>query len=106
MGATHQGLEYEGVANHMLPKQVESQQRGSEVIEHAHEQNHIEFLLELIDLVDIQLAELDFGASHVSRKSRLCQVCRVRIDAEYARGAAPLHFDGVKTGVASDVEHA
>ena len=33
------------------------------------------------------------------------EVVVVEVDADHARGAAPLHLDGVEAGVAADVEH-
>src|SRR5438067_1273646 len=75
------------------------------MVKHAQEQNQIEFFRELIDLIDIQLPELDIEAGHLRRKSRLCEVPRVRIDAEYARGASPFHLQRIEAGIAADIEH-
>ena len=89
----------------MLADQVEREQRVAQVVEHAHEEHEVEPLAQRADVVDRELAELDLEPSHLGGEARLGEVALVAVDAEHARGAAPLHLDGVEAGVAADVEH-
>ena len=52
-----------------------------------------------------QLPQLDVDARDLGREPRLGQVALVAVDADDAVGAAALHLDRVKAGVAADVEH-
>ena len=58
------------------------------------------------DVVDGQMAELDVEPGHLGGEAGLRKVVVVEIDAEHARGAAPLHLDRVEAAIAADVEHA
>ena len=64
-----------------------------------------EFLGELCQPVDRELAKFNFGAANPGGEPRLLEVPCVFVDAEYARRAAALHLDGIKSGVAADVEY-
>ena len=61
--------------------------------------------LQLRDVVDIELAELDIGAVDLGGETGLREVLRVGIDSDHARGAAPLHLEGIEAGIAADIEH-
>src|SRR3954453_697815 len=76
------------------------------MIEDAHEQHPIEFLLEFGDFIDRQIAKLDLETGDICRKAGLSQVNVIGIDPKYSFGATALHFDRVEPGVAADIEHA
>ena len=103
--AAQHRLEHEHVADDVLVEDVEREQGMTEVVEHTHEEHQVESLAKLREFVYGHPPELDVGGLDLRREPRLRQVALVRVEAKNARGAAPLHFDGIEAGVTADVEH-
>ena len=61
--------------------------------------------MELADLIDRHVPELDIGIQHFGGEARLRQVILVGVDTHHAVCAPALHLDGVKAGIAADVEN-
>jgi hypothetical protein len=78
----------------------------AQVIKHAHEEHEIEFLSQLGDVINRELAKLDIDFERFRNKTRLPQITFIEINAENAVCATPFHLDAVKPGVAADIEHA
>src|SRR5205085_1225088 len=94
------------VTHHRVVQDVEREQRVAEVIEHAHEDDHVELLAEFADIVDIHFAELDVVvADDAGGEAALFEIRLIAVDGYDARGAALLHLDRVEAGVAADIEH-
>src|SRR5438270_732284 len=74
------------------------------MIEHAHEQHDIEAFAERSDVIDGEAPKFDFDLIHFRSKPRLLQVLLLRIDSKNPRRAAPLHLEGVESGIAADIE--
>jgi hypothetical protein len=90
----------------MLPDKIERQQGMAKVVENAHEKNYVEAFTESPDVIDRQFPELDADLRHLGREACLSQIAIVKINADNAVGAPALHLDGVKAGVAANVENA
>src|SRR5204862_4695343 len=78
----------------------------AQVIEHAHEEDEIELFAELRDIVNGELAKLDVCAEHFGGEAGLSEISLVEIDADDTVSSAAFHFDGVVTGVATDVQNS
>src|SRR3954469_23766458 len=78
----------------------------AQVVENAHEDNEVEALAELANLVDRHLPKVDVQACLLCGETRLSQIARIRINAEYPAGIAPFHLETVKPGIAADIEDA
>src|SRR5947209_1909508 len=77
----------------------------AQVIEDSKKKNDIEFFPELLHVVDRKFAKFDIEPQRLSGELRLRQVLIVKVDAEHAVGAAPLHFDAVEAAIAADIKH-
>lgn len=104
--AALEALEQEPVPNHMLEQEIERQKRVAQVIEHAHENDEIELLLQPPHLIDRHLMELDVEARVFGCEACLAQIMRIGIDADDPACIAPLHFQRVEAGIAADIENA
>jgi hypothetical protein len=89
----------------MLADEVERQQRVAQVVEHPHEEHHVELLTKPGNVVDRHLLEFDVVPGHLRGKSGLRQVARVEVYSHHALSAASLHLDGVEAAIATDIEH-
>ena len=89
----------------MFVDQIEGEERMAEMIEHAHKNDEIEFLVEGTDFPDGEAAKIDVGREHIGGKARLREVVFIGIDAENSISAAAFHLDGIEAGVAADIEH-
>ena len=77
----------------------------SQVIEHAHEQHQVKPLAERRHLINRKLPQLDVHAADFRGKTGLGQIFRIKINPDYPRCPAALHFDGVEAGIAPNIEH-
>src|SRR5690606_3071399 len=84
--------------------EIERQQGMTQMVEHTQEQDDVE-ASERADIVDGKLAELDLRISEISGEACLRKIFVVEIDAENPRRTAPFHLDGVKAGVAANVQN-
>ena len=80
-------------------------QRISQVIEHAHEEDVVELPDNVLNFVHRALLELHLKIECAGGEACLLQIALVDIDSQHSLRAAPLHFDGIKTPVAADIEH-
>src|SRR5689334_19848125 len=77
----------------------------SQVVEHSHEEDEVEFPPEFLQIVDVQLAEFDLDAVYFGGESSLREVTRVGVDADDVRGSPAFHLLRIEPSVTADVEH-
>src|SRR5207245_1666028 len=105
-----------GAALHRLEDQTPADERGHlfqriqrvpQVVENAQEEYIVELVVadDAVDVVDVALDQLHVQVQLLARETRLVQVDRVVVDAQYPRGAAPLELERVEAAVAADVQH-
>src|SRR5438105_11838077 len=90
----------------MLADEIEGQERVAQMVEYPKKQHEVETLAERADVIDRELREFDIETGHLGREARLLEIALVVIDREHPRGAAALHFQGIKAGIAADIEDA
>ena len=76
----------------------------AQVVEHAHEEDHIELLPQLGHVVDRELPKLDLETRDFRRQPRLREIAWIKIDPHHAVGSAPFHLQRVEARVAADIE--
>src|SRR6476620_3613408 len=89
----------------MLADEIERQERVAQMVEYPKEQYEVETLAERADVIDRELREFDIEAGHLGCEARLLEIALVVIDREHPRGAAALHLQRIKPGVAADIEN-
>src|SRR5262245_39981472 len=76
----------------------------TQMIEHAHKKDELEFAAETSNLVDVQFTEFDVGGIHLGGEPRLREIGGVGIDSDHECRTAPFHFQRVEAGVAAYIE--
>src|ERR1700760_504020 len=76
-----------------------------QVIQHTHEDHQVEFLLQSCDIPYRHLSEFDIDTIHFSGEASLSQIMQICVDPKYPICSAPLHLQGIKTRVATDIQH-
>src|SRR4051794_28455498 len=75
------------------------------MVEDAHEDDEVELFAELADIVSRHLAEFDVQSVDVSRELRLLKIFIVGVETEHTICTPSLHFHGVETSIAADIEN-
>jgi hypothetical protein len=99
-------LEEQKVAADVLVYEVKCEERVPEMIKNTHENHEIESLMQRGDVPYRQMAEFDVKLADVGGETGLTKIAIIRIDAQHAAGATPLHFHGVEARIATDIEYS
>src|SRR5207237_5300300 len=82
-------LKNKQVARDMLVDEIESKKGMSQMVEHPHEQDDIEALLEHADVINGETAEIDVEILESGGETRLAKILVFGIDRDDAIGAPP-----------------
>ena len=74
------------------------------MVQNAHEDHEVKGLPERSHVVNRKITEFDVKVVHFCGEPSLREILLAAVKAKHPVGAAPLHFHGVETRVATDVE--